>query len=122
MTAPPSQWHGEKKPESDDGVEASGGGNGAGGRNLVVLHRVPPRYTSRAQARGIEFWVRLEITVSPTGTVSKARVVDASPKGVFDRAALEAIRQWRFKPAFREGRAVEQQADQTVRFRLKKPR
>jgi protein TonB len=123
LTAPPSQWHGEKKPESDDGGKASGGGggNGSGGRNLVVLHRVPPRYPSRAEARGIEGWVRLEITVSPTGTVSKARVVDASPKGVFDRAALEAIRQWRFKPAFREGRAVEQQADQTVRFRLKKP-
>lgn len=122
LTAPPSQWHGGKKPEPDDGREASGGGNGSGGRNLVVLHRVPPRYPSRAEARGIEGWVRLEITVSPTGTVSKARVVDASPKSVFDRAALEAIRQWRFKPAFREGRAVEQQADQTVRFRLKKPR
>jgi protein TonB len=62
------------------------------------------------------------VTVSPAGTVSNARVVDASPKGVFDRAALEAIRQWRFKPAFREGRAVEQQAEQTIRFRLEKPR
>jgi protein TonB len=123
LTAPPSQWNREKKPESHDGGDASGGGgDGSGGRNLVVLHRVPPRYPSRAEARGIEGWVRLEITVSPAGAVSDAKVVESSPKGVFDRAALEAIRQWRFKPAYREGRAVEQQADQTVRFRLKRPR
>jgi len=122
LTAPPSQWNREKKPE--DGRQDSGGADGEGGSggNLVVLHCVPPRYPSRAEARGIEGWVRLEITVSPAGTVSAARVVDANPKGVFDRAALEAVRQWRFKPAFKEGRAVEQQADQTVRFRLKKLR
>ncbi|MBF6649733.1 energy transducer TonB [Methylobacter sp. BlB1] len=125
LTAPPSQWNLKKTPETGEGQGGqggTGGGGGLGGRNLVVLHRVPPRYPSRAEARGIEGWVRLEITVSPTGTVRDARVVDASPKGVFDRAALEAIRQWRFKPAFREGRAVEQQAEQTVRFRLKRQR
>lgn len=124
LTAPPSQWNREKKPEPGDGRQDAGGrgGGGSDGRNLVVLHRVQPRYPSRAAARGVEGWVRLEVTVSPAGTVSDARVVDASPKGVFDRAALEAIRQWRFKPAFREGRAVEQQAEQTIRFRLEKPR
>jgi protein TonB len=125
LTAPPSQWNLKKAPETGEGQGGqggTGGGGGSGGRNLVVLHRVQPRYPSRAEARGIEGWVRLEITVSPTGTVREARVVDASPKGVFDRAALEAVRQWRFKPAFREGRAVEQQAEQTVRFRLKRPR
>ncbi|MGJ0430205.1 TonB family protein [Methylobacter sp.] len=125
LTAPPSQWNLKKTPEAGEGQDVpgeTGGGGGSGGRNLVVLHRVPPRYPSRAEARGIEGWVRLEITVSPTGTVRDARVVDASPKGIFDRAALEAVRQWRFKPAFREGRAAEQQAEQTVRFRLKKPR
>lgn len=122
LTAPPSQWNREKKPEPGDGRKDSGGEGGSGGRNLVVLHRVQPRYPSRAAARGVEGWVRLEVTVSPAGTVSNARVVDASPKGVFDRAALEAIRQWRFKPAFSEGRAVEQRADQTIRFRLEKSR
>ncbi|MCL7421555.1 MAG: energy transducer TonB [Methylobacter sp.] len=86
------------------------------------MSRVEPRYPFRAAARGIEGWVEIDITVSPAGTVSDARVVDASPEGIFDRAALEAIRQWRFKPAFRDGRAVEQQATQIVRFRLKKRR
>lgn len=119
LTAPPGQWNLEKTPEPGAEQEASGG---AGGRNLVVLSRVEPRYPSRAAARGIEGWVEIDISVSPAGTVSDARVVAANPKNIFDRAALEAIRQWRFKPAFREGRAVEQQATQIVRFRLKKRR
>jgi protein TonB len=119
LTAPPGQWNLEKIPEPGAEQEASGG---AGGRNLVVLSRVEPRYPSRAAARGIEGWVEIDITVSPAGTVSDARVVAANPKNIFDRAALEAIRQWRFKPAFREGRAVEQKATQIVRFRLKKRR
>jgi protein TonB len=125
LTAPPSQWDMEKTPEAGEGQDGSGGTDGAGGsggRNLVVLHRVSPRYPSRAEARGIEGWVRLEITVSPAGTVRDAQVLDASPKDVFDRAALEAVRQWRFKPAFKEGRAVEQQATLIVRFRHEKRR
>ncbi|MGX2038857.1 energy transducer TonB [Methylocaldum sp. MU1018] len=65
----------------------------AGG--LVVLSQVLPEYPPRARAQRIEGWVRLEIEVSPAGTVSAARVVAAKPERVFDEAALKAIRRWR---------------------------
>jgi protein TonB len=104
-------------------AEGGGGGGGvSGSQGLVVLSRVLPRYPPRAEARGIEGWVGLEITVTPAGTVNDARVVDASPKEIFDQAALEAIRRWRFKPAFKEGRAVAQRATLKMMFRLKKQR
>ncbi len=131
LTAPPAQWNQQKTPDAtgdkkeSTGGTGSGGGGGGGGsysQGLVVLSRVLPRYPPRAEARGIEGWVRLEITTTPAGTVSDAKVVDASPKEIFDQAALEAIRRWRFKPAFREGRAVAQRATLKLRFRLEKPR
>ena len=114
------------KAGSDDGGSVNGNarGGGSGGvsesQGLVVLSRALPRYPPRAEARGIEGWVRLEITATTTGTVSDARVVDASPKEIFDQAALEAIRRWRFKPAFKDGRAVAQRATLKLIFRLKK--
>lgn len=78
------------------------------------IRRSPPR----ARAQGIEGWVRLEIDVTPAGTVSGARVIGVQPERLFDQAALDAIRRWRFKPAVREGRAVAQTAKLTIRFRL----
>jgi protein TonB len=116
LTAPPGQWNPEKKPTGEGNGTNGEGGTGGGG--LIVLSRVLPEYPPRARAQRIEGWVRLEIEVSPSGTVSAARVVAASPERVFDEAALKAIRRWRFQPAFSEGRAVSQRATLTMRFRL----
>jgi protein TonB len=122
LTAPPAQWNPEKTPGDDQESTDGTGSGGSYSQGLVVLSRVLPRYPPRAEARGIEGWVLLEITVTPAGTVSDAKVVDASPKEIFDQAALEAIRRWRFKPAFREGRTVAQRATLKLRFRLEKQR
>ena len=116
LTAPPGQWNPEKKPGG--GGNGTNGEGGTGGGGLVVISRVLPQYPPRARAQRIEGWVRLEVEVSPSGTVSAARVVAASPERVFDDAALKAIRRWRFQPAFKEGRAVSQRATLTMKFRL----
>jgi protein TonB len=116
LTAPPGQWNPEKKPTGEG--NGTNGDGGTGGGDLVVISRVLPEYPPRARAQRIEGWVRLEVEVSPSGTVSAARVVAASPERVFDDAALKAIRRWRFQPAFSEGRAVSQRATLTMRFRL----
>jgi len=100
----------------------TGSGVASSYHNLVVLSRVTPRYPPRAQARGIQGWVQVEITVTPAGTVSNARIVDASPKQIFDQASLEAIRRWRFKPAFKDGQPVGQKATLKLVFRLKPQR
>jgi TonB family protein len=59
----------------------------------------PPKYPAQALANRITGNVMLEITVAPDGSVSDARVVHATPAGVFDEAAIAAARAWKFQPA-----------------------
>jgi TonB family protein len=42
--------------------------------------------------------VTVELNVTADGVVSQARVLDAKPRGVFDQAALDAARRWRYAP------------------------
>lgn len=100
------------------GSESKDGSGVSGNSGVVVLSRVLPQYPPSARNRRIEGWVLVEITVSRAGSVSTAHVVDANPKRLFDQAALNAIRQWKFKPAYRQGQAVEQRVRQKIHFRL----
>lgn len=57
-----------------------------------------PQYPPEALRDGRQGEVVVEFTVNPDGSVSNPRVVRASPPRVFDRAALNAVRRWRFQP------------------------
>jgi len=59
---------------------------------------MPPEYPKDALKRGIGGEVRVRITVDADGKVKSAEIVNSSPAAVFDRAALDAVRRWRFKP------------------------
>ncbi|MBL8297194.1 MAG: energy transducer TonB [Rhodanobacteraceae bacterium] len=88
----------------------------AGGesREAVLVKSVPPQYPSAALRRRQEGWVQVEFTVTSSGAVANARVLDADPPRTFDRAALDAVQRWSFNPAMRNGAAV----DTTVRRRI----
>jgi protein TonB len=88
---------------------------GGSDRDTMPLVRINPDYPPRAQSRGIEGWVLIEFTITAAGTVRDARVVQASPKGYFEDAALKAIARWRYNPKVQEGVAVERVG---VRVRL----
>jgi protein TonB len=75
--------------------------------DIVPVVRVNPQYPIRAEERGIEGWVELEFTISETGTVKEAKVIAAKPRGVFDRAALRAIKKWKYNPKIEDGVPVE---------------
>ena len=55
-----------------------------------------PKYPRAALAGGISGEVTVELTVGRDGHVISARVVQATPRGVFDRAALDAVKQWKY--------------------------
>jgi protein TonB len=88
---------------------------GGSDRDTMPLVRINPDYPPRAQNRGIEGWVLIEFTITAAGTVRDARVIDASPRGYFEEAALKAIGRWRYNPKVQEGVAVERVG---VRVRL----
>ena len=82
---------------------------GAGGADtdIVPLVRVEPLYPQRAAQRGIEGWVVVEFSISEAGTVKNPLVLSYHPSTVFNRAALKAIRKWKYNPKIEDGRPVE---------------
>lgn len=62
------------------------------------LKRGNPRYPRAAFRTGIEGSVLIDFSVDGDGHVQAARVVDATPPGVFEHAALDAVSEWTYQP------------------------
>lgn len=66
--------------------------------DVKVLKKVPPEYPSEAVKKNISAGsVRAKMSIAGDGKVSSVEVVEAEPKRVFDRAAIEALSQWKFE-------------------------
>jgi len=83
-----------------------------------LVRKVEPAYPRTARRRGITGTVRIKFLVDKGGRVTKASVVGASPPGIFEKDALRAVRQWRFKPGVHRGRPVSVWAVQIIHFKL----
>lgn len=83
--------------------------------------RVAPTYPASARQRGLQGAVTLNLLIDTTGSVVRAVILDATPPGVFDDAALEAARAFTFDPARYQGEPVQTWARQTIRFELERP-
>jgi periplasmic protein TonB len=79
---------------------------------------IEPVYPDDAKRRNIEGTLKLMLKIDDLGRVLSAEVVEATPPGVFDAAALAAFRDARFNPAMKDGRQVRYQAYIRVDFRL----
>ncbi|MFZ0590433.1 MAG: energy transducer TonB, partial [Bryobacteraceae bacterium] len=84
----------------------------------VVLYKAEPEYTKDAKARKIEGTVFLHIVVSADGLPENIKVTRSLDPGL-DEKAVEAVTQWRFAPATKNGEAVAVEASIEVNFRLK---
>lgn len=69
-----------------------------------AIHSVPPEYPERARAAGISGTVMVQVLVARDGQVREVKIVKSIPE--LDEAAIEAARQYRFKPARSEEVAV----------------
>ncbi len=87
-------------------------------RGPSLRARSEPVYPYRARQREIEGQVELEFVVSERGHVREARVVNAQPEGVFEDAALQAVKRWRFAPGRRNDEAVPVRVRVNLRFEL----
>lgn len=63
-------------------------------------------YPEEAKAKGIEGRVVVRYDVTADGSVVNAVVEAAEPPGMFDEAALNAVRSWRFRPRVDRGQVV----------------
>lgn len=81
-----------------------------------IIH---PRYPRQALARGIEGRVLLRFTVDTAGRPKQIQVVESTPQGLFDSAAITAIQQTPFQPGMdASGKAVEATLTLPVTFRI----
>ncbi|PAU62385.1 energy transducer TonB [Pseudomonas indica] len=101
-----------------DPVESAGQPGGPESE-VMPLNDISPEYPRFALQRGIEGHVKLAFTINRAGNVENIRVVEASPKNVFDREARRAAARWRFAPRTENGLAVNREAVKTLYFRLK---
>ena len=72
-------------------------------RPMQLIQDVGAAYPEAAKAQGIEGWVRLSYDISVEGRVENLRVLESSPPGVFDAAAMAAVAQWRYRAAIVDG-------------------
>jgi TonB family protein len=90
----------------------------AGQPAVQVLERRAPDYPDGARAVGMEGYVDVELTVLRDGRAGWVKVRRAEPAGLFEQAALDAVRDWRFAPPEGAGGPVECTIATRVRFAL----
>jgi len=84
----------------------------------TVIFRVEPQYSQEAREKRYQGTVILQITVNKDGNVSVNRVVRELGLGL-DEKAIEALLQWKFRPAVRDGEPVATTLNVEVHFNLK---
>ena len=70
------------------------------------LSTPPPQYPRRALSAGIGGKVLVRVEVGPDGVPTDSSLVQSSGEPDLDRAALQAVRRWRFHPASQNGVAT----------------
>lgn len=79
------------------------------GAEKRLAHSVQPTYPAEARSTGAEGTIVLKAVIDETGKVAGARVVEGD--ATLAKAAISAVKQWRYRPYVRDGKA---QSFQTI--------
>ncbi len=82
----------------------------------LLLQKVQPSYPEQALKVGLQGAVVLQASIARDGSIRDLRLIQGSL--LLGQAAYKAVKQWRYKPYLRNGKAVEAQTFVTVDFRL----
>lgn len=82
----------------------------------MVVRKVQPEYPADARAEHIQGEVQLKATIDKEGNVANLQLISGHP--VLAPAAIEAVRQWKYRPYLLNGEAVEIETTVTVNFAL----
>lgn len=103
----------------------SGGGTGGGpyrpGSGILpprIVREVKADYTEDARRRALSGEVVLEIVVRSDGSVGDVKLLQGLGYGL-DERAIQAVRQWRFAPATKQGTPVDVLVEVAVEFKLR---
>ena len=82
----------------------------------LLIHKVQPAYPPLARQARIQGSVQLQALISKQGTIENLRVISGHP--MLSPAAIDAVKQWRYKPYILNGEPVEVETQITVNFTL----
>jgi protein TonB len=71
----------------------------------MLIHRVEPIYPALGKQLHRDGHVELRAIISADGTIQSLQIVVSDP--LFDQSAIEAVRQWRYRPTILNGQTVE---------------
>lgn len=86
--------------------------------SLIASSQVMPKYPASALRSGDTGTVLVLATVDRNGVPTEVTLDDRSGNRELDRSALQAVRQWRFQPALRDGKPVTATVRVPVEFAL----
>ena len=117
---------GDPGPPSPPGAVVGGTGHATGLPlhetpviNKVELVRMrPPIYPPRCLRMGIEGVVRVRVLVGENGVPQEVTLAKSSGESLLDEAAMEAVKDWVFKPAMRNGLPARAWAVVPIEFKL----
>jgi len=81
----------------------------------VLTHKVNPQYPAAARAARVQGAVVMHAVIGTDGTIQELRVISGNPLLV--NAAMQAVKQWRYRPYLLGGTPVEGETDITVNFK-----
>lgn len=110
-TAPPPPPQPKVAPPPPQRIRVS---SGVAAGNLI--NRVNPTYPTMAKTARISGSVILQATISKSGVIENVHAVSGHPMLV--PAAIDAVRQWRYRPYLLNGEPVEVETQITVNFTL----
>ncbi len=82
----------------------------------LLIHKVTPMYPPLARQARIQGSVVLQAVISKTGTIEGLKLVQGHP--MLAPAAIDAVKQWRYRPYILNGEPVEVETTITVNFSL----
>lgn len=82
----------------------------------IVIQRIDPVYPPEAKEKHIAGMVITEVVTDRNGNVVEVRVLKPLPYGL-TQAAVDAVRQWKFRPGTRNGEPVDVFFNLTVKFK-----
>jgi len=100
------------------------GGKAGHKKEQVEVHpttRIEPKYPIKAAQAGTEGSVLLKFNVEADGSVSHVDVVKGKPAYVFDKSAITALKQWRYKASGKVSKDLLVQLDYLMGPSSKKP-
>ena len=78
--------------------------------------RTLPHYPADALARKLGGLVILNVLIDDRGSARKILIERSEPAGVFDQAAIEAMRRWKYQPGGKDGKPAQYWLRIPVRF------